>query len=82
MTMRVAIARWLHYTVEEFEKLANPENVGLLTLVLGAGGKYYLEGEPRRYAKLKHPYQFCWPPGGPGGNAGESGQEHQVEQKE
>jgi len=82
MTMRVAIARWLHYTVEEFEKLANPENVGLLTLVLGADGKYHLEGEPRRHAKLKHPYQFCWPPGGPGGNAGESGQEHQVEQTE
>jgi broad specificity phosphatase PhoE len=67
MTMRVAIARWLHYTVEEFEALANPENTGTYVLVLGKDGKYHLETEPRRYARSRHPHQFQWPPGGPTG---------------
>jgi broad specificity phosphatase PhoE len=66
-SMRVAIARWLHLTVEQFEELANPENCGVYILNLGKDGKYHLEGEPKRYAKIRHPYQFKWPAGGPSG---------------
>jgi broad specificity phosphatase PhoE len=64
MTMRVAIARHLHYTIEDFEMLANPENCGIFILQKNARDRYDLVGEPRRYAKLKHPYQFKWPEGG------------------
>jgi len=64
MTMRVAIARFLHYTIEEFETLANPENCGTFILQKNAKDRYELVGEPRRYKQLKHPYQFKWPTGG------------------
>jgi len=64
MTMRFAVARWLHYTVEQFEKLANPHNCETYILKRGLDEKYCLDGEPRKYSKLKHPYQFKWPEGG------------------
>ena len=67
MSMRAAICRFLHLSVEHFEELSNPENCGTYILKLGADGKYHLEGEPRRYPKQRHPYQFKWPPGGMSG---------------
>lgn len=58
MTLRLFLMRWFHYTVEEFEVLANPKNCEYIVLNLNRdNGRYELGSELRKH-KLKHPYQF------------------------
>lgn len=42
MLMRLFLMRWYHWTVEEFEKLKNPPNCYICTMMLNKG-RYYLE---------------------------------------
>lgn len=57
MGMRLFLMRWLHYTVEEFEKIGNPENCGMYILELQDNDKYKLV-TPLRQHELKHDWQF------------------------
>jgi broad specificity phosphatase PhoE len=43
LTMRLFCMRWFHWTVAEFESLANPGNAEMRMLVLGDDGKYALD---------------------------------------
>lgn len=42
MTLRIFLMRWLHWSVEEFEILKNPENCKVVVLEQNADGKYQL----------------------------------------
>lgn len=57
MLNRVFLMRWFHWTVEEFELLANPENCGFYILE-EHNGKYRLQEEPKKYEKRDHNFQF------------------------
>ena len=48
--------RWFHWTVEEFEQLANPGNCQLVVLERQPDGKYRLVSELQRHA-VAHAYQ-------------------------
>jgi broad specificity phosphatase PhoE len=56
MTNRVFLMRLLHYTVEEFEFLRNPENCGVYILNKGEDEKFKLSEPPRRYAERNCKY--------------------------
>ncbi len=56
--LRVFIARWFNYTIEEFEQFDNPRNCEMLTLVKQKDNKYKLEKPLKQNYKPKHPYQF------------------------
>lgn len=62
MSMRVLLMRWLHYTVEQFEVLANPKNCEIVQLDLETSGerkgKYRLVSDLRTYSTPTHPYQM------------------------
>ena len=45
MTIRLFLMRWFHYTVEEFERLANLENCAIVFLELQQNGRYRLMTE-------------------------------------
>ena len=42
MTIRTFLMRWFHWTVEQFEQYANPNNCQVLVLEKGADTKYHL----------------------------------------
>ena len=42
LTLRVFLMRWYKWTVEQFEKLYNFSNTGILVMQLGPGGRYNL----------------------------------------
>ena len=42
MTIRLFLMRWFHYTVAEFEQLANPNNCDIIVMALQESGKYKL----------------------------------------
>lgn len=56
MTLRLFLMRWFHWTVEEFEQLANPGNCQLVVLERQDDGKYRLVSELRRHT-VAHSYQ-------------------------
>jgi len=56
MTIRLFLIRWFHWTVEEFEILANPNNCEMTILEKLENGKYKLQVEPRKLDK-KHKFQ-------------------------
>ena len=56
MSIRLFLMRWLHWTVEEFELLANPRNCQMVVLELDQNGKYHLKSELLR-RPAKHQYQ-------------------------
>ena len=57
MSIRLFLMRWFHYTVEEFEVLANPVNGAIVLMDLQDNGKYKLVSElPRR--DVKHNWKF------------------------
>lgn len=60
MTLRVFLMRWFHWSVEQFEILANPKNCEYHIIHLGKNGKYELITTPRKYPSHNHPYQFDW----------------------
>lgn len=57
MTNRVFLMRFLHNTVEEFEKWSNPKNCEYFILQLQTYGKYKLTTVLREH-ELKHKYQY------------------------
>lgn len=56
MTIRLFLMRWFHWTVEEFEKVANPHNCRILVMEQNTRGKYELK-TALEYRDAKHPYQ-------------------------
>jgi len=42
MTLRVFLMRWLHWSVEEFENIRNPDNCQIVIMEQGADNKYQL----------------------------------------
>ena len=42
MTLRIFLMRWLHWTVEEYEALANPDNCQVIVMERNSNGKYQL----------------------------------------
>lgn len=58
MTNRLFLKRWLHATVEEFERWRNPGNGHIYHLALRGNGKYQLMNPPEDYPDLKHSYQY------------------------
>ncbi len=58
MTNRVFLKKFLKWTVEEFEKIKNPDNCSQIVLELQENGKYKLVTELKKYPKHTHPYQF------------------------
>jgi broad specificity phosphatase PhoE len=57
MSIRLFLMRWFHYTVEEFEVLANPVNCAIVLMELQENGKYKLVSQlPRR--NVKHNWKF------------------------
>ncbi len=42
MTLRIFLMRWLHWSVEEYERLVNPDNCQVVVLEQGEEGKYQL----------------------------------------
>jgi broad specificity phosphatase PhoE len=59
MTLRVFLMRFLHLSVEEFERLKNPGNCQFVILEL-KGSKYILTTGLEEYKEIKHNYQFDW----------------------
>lgn len=59
MQARILLMRWLHWTVEEFELMANPKNCEFFILQLQQDGKYKLITEHRKH-ELEHKYQYDW----------------------
>lgn len=56
MTLRLFLMRWFHWTVEDFEQVANPGNCQLVILERQPDGKYRLATELRRHT-VAHAYQ-------------------------
>lgn len=57
MTIRLFLMRWFHWTVEEFELLANPENCEIITLEKQVNGKYLVKNELKKYENTYHRFQ-------------------------
>lgn len=57
MTIRLFLMRWFHYTVEEFEALANPDNCAIVVLERQENGRYRLMTEMRR-REVEHPWRL------------------------
>lgn len=60
MENRVFLMRFFHYSVEEFERLANLKNCEYYVLNIGKYGHYTLDNKPREYKNPTHKYQFKW----------------------
>lgn len=56
MTIRLFIMKWFHLSVEDYEKLANPENCQLIVLERENNGKYILKNELKLH-QVKHNFQ-------------------------
>lgn len=48
LTLRLFLMRWFHWSVEEYEKLKNPENCQIVVLVKNASDRYDLVSELKR----------------------------------
>ena len=57
MTIRLFLMRWFHWTVEQFELLANPANCEMIIMERLEDGKYRLTAEPRKWDKTEHSFQ-------------------------
>ena len=55
LTMRLFCMRWFHWTVADFESLANPGNAEMRMLVLGDDGKYALD---RPFERWRDPESY------------------------
>lgn len=56
MTLRLFLMRWFHWTVEQFEEIANPKNCQIVILEKNEDGKYRLTSELQKHI-IKHKYQ-------------------------
>lgn len=57
MSIRLFLMRWFHFTVEEFEQIANPDNCAIITMELLDSGKYLLT-EPLKKHRVDHGWRF------------------------
>lgn len=57
MSIRLFLMRWFHFTVEEFERIANPDNCAIITMELLDSGKYLLT-EPLKKHRVDHGWRF------------------------
>lgn len=57
MTIRVFLMRWFHWSVEEFERVANPRNCEFFVMEKRENQKYELT-TPLRYHEPGHSYQY------------------------
>lgn len=61
MLIRIFLMRWFHWTVEDFEAVANPKNCVILKMEYDPDTlKYKLVTEMHRYADRRHDYQYDW----------------------
>ena len=51
LTIRLLLMRWLHWSVETFERLKNPRNCEHFILALGADNKYHLQTPMREHSE-------------------------------
>jgi broad specificity phosphatase PhoE len=56
MTIRLFLMRWFHWTVEEFEEVANPKNCCLIVLEKNENGKYVLKTLMEKH-RVGHSFQ-------------------------
>lgn len=59
MAIRLFLMRWYHWTVEEFELLANPSICELFVMEKQNNGKYTINHPIRRHEMVYHTYR--WP---------------------
>ncbi|MCC7233441.1 MAG: histidine phosphatase family protein [Bacteroidia bacterium] len=57
MTIRLFLMRWFHWTVEQFELLANPGNCEIIVLEKDSDNKYKLKSDLRKYERPDHFFQ-------------------------
>lgn len=57
MTIRVFLMRWFHWTVEKFERVANPRNCEFFVMEKKADNRYELI-TPLKYHDPSHSYQY------------------------
>ncbi len=57
MSIRLFLMRWFHFTVEDFEVLANPGNCDIVAMQLQDNGKYVLT-EPLKKHKVYHKWKL------------------------
>ena len=55
MTMRLFLMRWYHWTIEEFDEYANPQNCDFVVMEKKEDHKYHLLGDLRK-RKPQHTY--------------------------
>ena len=53
LTLRIFLARWFHWTVEQFEATINPPNAQLLVMDGGVDGRRVLQREGRHAAHVE-----------------------------
>jgi broad specificity phosphatase PhoE len=62
MSIRLFLMKWFHWTVEEFELLANPKNCEIVILEQDLNGKFRLKSDFKKwddtYHNFKRPIQF------------------------
>ena len=56
MSIRLFLMRWFHWTVEEFELLANPHNCEMIILEKTDTNKYILKSELSKYDSAYHSF--------------------------
>lgn len=49
MSIRLFLMRWFHFTVEEFELIANPRNASMVIMELKGNGKYQLTAPLKKH---------------------------------
>ena len=55
LTMRLFCMRWFHWTIEQYEELANPRNCEYRVMGLNEEGRYVLDTPFRKYEKAGDP---------------------------
>ncbi|MBK7130447.1 MAG: histidine phosphatase family protein [Crocinitomicaceae bacterium] len=56
MAIRLFLMKWFHWTVEEFELLANPSNCAIVEFVRDDTGKYKLISDVKKWDSTFHNY--------------------------
>jgi len=57
MSIRLFLMRWFHFTVEEFELIANPHNCAMIVMELQDSGKYLLAA-PLNKHRVAHQWRL------------------------
>ncbi|MBK9191395.1 MAG: phosphoglycerate mutase family protein [Crocinitomicaceae bacterium] len=57
MSIRLFLMKWFHWSVEEFELLANPGNCEIILMEKNKDGKYELKTEVKKWDSTYHTFQ-------------------------